>query len=163
MIRRDPYLNTLNCVDRLIAQYEKEGTLWIAYDFDDTVNDYHNQGHEYDAVIDLLGRAAEVGFKLICWTANPNIGDIQSRLKWTGLDKITHGININPPFVTDDPRKIYANIYLDDRGGLGQAVDILDRVIDKIKIQKLEEDRDKEIGDLINGNSLKLPWEKTEG
>jgi hypothetical protein len=39
----DYYLNTENSSNRLLVEYNKYGTLVVAYDFDDTVYDFHKK------------------------------------------------------------------------------------------------------------------------
>ncbi|WP_316771425.1 hypothetical protein [Pedobacter frigiditerrae] len=50
----DFYLNPFNSSARLIDEYQKYGSIVIAYDFDDTVYDFHKKGRMYNQVIDLL-------------------------------------------------------------------------------------------------------------
>lgn len=39
----DFFLSEENCINRLIEDYVKHGSLAIAYDYDNTVFDYHNK------------------------------------------------------------------------------------------------------------------------
>ena len=40
--------------DRLKHEIEKYGKIFIAFDFDNTIFDYHNQGKDYSEIISLL-------------------------------------------------------------------------------------------------------------
>ncbi len=47
----DFYLNPENSAPRFIEEYNKYGTLVVAFDFDDTVYDFHKKGRIYSDVI----------------------------------------------------------------------------------------------------------------
>lgn len=119
----DYYLYDLNVINRLVDEWSKYGCNFvIAYDFDNTVYDYHNQGHKYDDVIGLLRECKEFGAHLVVFTANdedkhPPIIDY---LKTNNIP--FDAINENPPFVpVQSSKKIYSNHFLDDRAGLSSA------------------------------------------
>lgn len=65
----DYYLNDDNCVNRLLDEYKKYGSIIVAYDFDNTVFDYHNKGHEAKTIIPLLQLCREMGFHLTVFTS----------------------------------------------------------------------------------------------
>jgi hypothetical protein len=50
----DPYINDLRCIKRLISEWVKHKSLIIAYDYDNTVFDYHNLGYEFNGLIKLF-------------------------------------------------------------------------------------------------------------
>lgn len=130
----DPYASTGNCITRLLKEYETHKRLIVAVDFDDTVFDFHKAGHEYLGVLSLLRKCKELGFYVILFTGSP-------RAQWTtqcahlamlGVNVDT--VNANPiamPFGNDG--KIYFNILLDDRAGLGQAFHVLNETISIIQ------------------------------
>ncbi len=134
----DIYFNTGKCVDRLLEEYELHKRLMVAVDFDDTIFDFHNKGYEYRQVIDLLKQCQKLNFYITVFTGSPTekYGMIQEYMEKIGI-KIT-GINKNPiPLPFGNHGKIYFNILLDDRAGLGQAYAILNNVVENIKrIQK---------------------------
>lgn len=119
----DFYLNTSNSATRLIDEYQKYGALIIAYDFDDTVYDFHKKGRAYCQVIDLLIALKSINCYLICWTGQEDILFVKSYLSENNIPFDT--INENPPFYKSNSRKVYANAYLDDRAGLKQVYDEL--------------------------------------
>lgn len=125
----DLYLNDHACIDRLLTEYNKHNSIVIAYDFDDTVYDFHKKGRVYIDVICLLQRAKAAGCYLIVWTGNTNTSLITEYLN---INNIPYdSINENPPFVVDKgPRKLYANIYLDDRSGLSASYHHLKSMLD---------------------------------
>lgn len=120
------------CIDRLVDEYNKyNGKLIVAFDFDNTIFDYHNDGGNYSNVISLLKECSEEGFIMILFTSNED----EDRLKWM-LEYCKHyGIRVD--YINESPimntRKPYYNILLDDRSGLQEAFTILDTLIYRIK------------------------------
>lgn len=49
------------CKKRLLEEYKKYGKLIVAFDYDNTIFDYHNNGGDYSCVIELLKRCARLG------------------------------------------------------------------------------------------------------
>ena len=108
-----------NVVDRLVTEYKLHGGLEIAYDFDNTVYDYHSRGESYEMVIDLIRKLNKVkGIKLTVWT-----GSDKGRYEFVGKylndnDIPFDRINENPIFFKSSSPKIFYSILLDDRAGL---------------------------------------------
>jgi hypothetical protein len=127
----DFYLNAQNSSDRLLGEYNKYGSLVVAFDFDDTVFDFHKKGRVYSDVIKLLQELKSINCYLICWTANENSEMVVSYLKDKGIP--FDALNENPPFFKSTSRKVYANAYLDDRAGLRQVYDELNNLLIIIK------------------------------
>lgn len=116
----DYYLSYTNCLERLLEEYKKYGKLIIAYDFDDTVNNYHKkEDRNYDNVISLLQecKKRDIG-KFICLTASKEerYKEITEYLDNNNIpvDKINTGFEGMP----NGNEKPYYNILLDDRAGL---------------------------------------------
>lgn len=42
------------CKKRLLEEYKKYGKLIVAFDYDNTIFDYHNNGGDYSCVVNLL-------------------------------------------------------------------------------------------------------------
>jgi hydroxymethylpyrimidine pyrophosphatase-like HAD family hydrolase len=124
------FLNNDNCIERLYSDFIKHDTLIVAYDFDNTVYDYHNKGHDYSEVIELIRACHKLGFYLIVFTANTNIEFVKKYLDGNIIPY--HSINENSPFWETNSRKIGYNILLDDRAGLRSAYFQLKKVIEKI-------------------------------
>lgn len=101
----DFYLDRVNVQDRLLSEYYRHDSLVIAFDFDDTVYDFHKKGRLYSDVIQLL-KENDIPFDTI---------------------------NENPPFRNSSSRKIYANAFLDDRAGLLQSYEDLTILIKQLK------------------------------
>ena len=120
--------------ERLKADYLQHKSLFVAYDYDNTVFDYHHQGITYGPIIDLLRNCKSLGFQLILFTGNEGEALEKIRLDLT-LRKIPFDfVNENPLM---DTRKPYYNILLDDRAGLKEAYTHLKQLTDDIRDKKI--------------------------
>lgn len=115
----DEYLIPTANSNRLIKEYKQYGSVVVAFDFDNTVFDYHKKGHTYPLVIGLLRELKEIGCSCICFTAAEDYEMITQYCKDNDIP--LDGINTNPPFFTSTSPKIYFNALLDDRAGLISA------------------------------------------
>lgn len=130
----DYYLDSNHVYDRLLLEYDLHGRLIICVDFDDTIFDFHKKGYTYEYVIQLLKRWQEYA-DIIVWTGNgeEQYDLINSYCKEQGIQ--IYGINCDSS-VKVTGRKIYANVYLDDRAGLAETYEILLRLINEIDNRK---------------------------
>ena len=129
----DPYTDTQRCVERLLEQHAKHPRLIVALDFDDTVFDFHQKGFDFPRVISLIQRAQAAGFYIAIFTASANDRHpfIRDYLASIGIVPNTINRNVFPsPFGNDG--KIFYNLLLDDRAGLGQACDTLEAVLNQL-------------------------------
>lgn len=131
----DPYITRYPCSRRIEEEYKEHGSLFVAFDYDNTVFDYHGKGFTFPIVQHLLRRCKAAGMKLILFTAkekDEDLAPIVEECRKQGYE---------PDYVNESPvmntRKPYYNILLDDRAGLGQAVMILNDVIEKIERKEL--------------------------
>ena len=131
----DFYLNSENSSNRLIEEYNKYGTLVVAFDFDDTVYDFHKKGRIYSDVIKLLQDLKSINCFLICWTGQEDEDFVKSYLKENNIPFDAY--NENPPFHISTSKKVYANAYLDDRAGLKQVFDELNYLVQTIKSKNI--------------------------
>lgn len=123
----DFYLKKENTFERLLKEYKAYDSLVVAFDFDNTVYDFHQVGLDFKDVITLLQELKKIGCYLIIFTANEDEDFVKSYCK---KNKIPFdGINENPPFYKSNSRKIYYNILLDDRAGLRETFDHLRKLI----------------------------------
>jgi len=123
----DFYLDPENSLNRLKEEYQKHGSLVVAFDFDDTVYDFHKKGRFYTDVIDLLKRLKAINCYLICWTGQEDLAFVSDYLNQNKIP--FDAINENPPFHKHSGKKIYANVYLDDRAGLRQVYEELTQIV----------------------------------
>ncbi len=125
----DYYLNSENTYQRLEREYQQYNALVVAFDFDNTVYDYHQKGLEFTQVIELLRQLKQIGCYLIIFTANDDYEFIK---EYCTKSKIPYdSINQNPPFYQTQSPKIYYNALLDDRAGLRETYDCLSRLVKK--------------------------------
>lgn len=118
-MKKDKYLIHHNCVARLMSEYKQYGNLIVALDFDGTINDYHNEGLEFERVITLIKACNELNFQIVIFTANSDTEYIEKKCSDLGIEIC--GINKNLVPMFDKSKKIYYNILLDDRAGLESA------------------------------------------
>jgi len=130
----DPFTSTSKIVQRLHKEYKKHPKLIIAVDFDDTVYDFHGGGAHHDRVQQALLKCNELGFYVVLWTASAPERFAFMREYMQDIGVHISAINENPielPF--GNHKKMYYNILLDDRAGLGQSLDALEIFMDDIK------------------------------
>lgn len=127
----DYYLSEKHCYDRLESEFKKYGKLILCVDFDDTVFDFHKLGREYNDVISLLRRWQPYS-EIIVFTGN---GDDKYQMITKYMNE--HGVEIRgvncDSSVVVSGRKVYANVYIDDRGGLPLVYKNLLSLIEKIE------------------------------
>ena len=127
----DEYLKPNASFFRLYDEYNKYGSLVIAYDFDNTVYDFHKKGNTYKQIIELLQELKKLNCTCICFTANED--EIFVR-QWCGISGIPlDKLNENPDFFKSKATKIYYNVLLDDRAGLLQTYQELKLLTELIK------------------------------
>lgn len=127
----DFYLNPENSFNRLLEEYNQHQSIVVAFDFDDTVYDFHKKGRLYNDIIELLKNLKSINCYLICWTGQQDLEFVSDYLKNHNI--AFDAINENPPFHKSISKKIYANAYLDDRAGLKQVYDELNRLFLALK------------------------------
>lgn len=130
----DFYLKPENSSNRLIEEYDQYKSLVIAFDFDDTVHDFHKKRRLYNEVIQLLKDLKSINCYLICWTGQEDLKFVSDYLIKNDIP--FDAINENPPFHKSNSRKIYANAYLDDRAGLKQVFEELNYLLTTLKQKK---------------------------
>jgi hypothetical protein len=138
---QDPFMNREMVKDRLRNEYKKYGQLIIAYDFDYTVHSYRGEDTwSYDFIMTLL-REWRPYAKFVVFTASPitRYAYIRTYLDSHNLpyDKINEEL-----FERQRTRKIYYNVFLDDRAGLGETAEILTDLLNEIKDGKLVADEE---------------------
>ena len=117
----------------------------LAIDFDGTIveHDYPNIGKLKEGAIEYINKLHEDGFYIIIWTVRggKEQEDAENFLKENSIhyDTINKNstsflekLNENPRFIAEyhEPRKICADIYIDDRnlGGVKEWKDIYDEL-----------------------------------
>lgn len=120
----DPFLEDINCANRLINEWNTHKKLIVAFDFDGTVHDYLKVGSTHERVINLLKEIRNEAH-IYCLTARePSEYHILEEF-FKENDIPCDGINIDYEFIKFRGRKPYYNILLDDRSGLFSSYSIL--------------------------------------
>ena len=119
--------------ERLLNEWKKHDTIIIGVDVDDTILPYRENFTDVHKVINLVIECVKTGAKVIIYT-----GSVKERYKEileycakVGIKVDAINENLITPF--GDNRKIYANIYLDDRSGLNESMEILESVLYKYR------------------------------
>lgn len=139
MIEFNHPFNEEKCIQRLMNEYHKHNSLIVAFDFDNTVFDYHDEGGDYSDIIRILNYCHQLGFTLILYTCETNAKKLAWKINWCN-----DNMGFKPDYVNKSPilnnttrsSKIYYNILLDDRAGLNESYSILLNVIDNIEKEK---------------------------
>jgi len=129
----------LKYIYRLVSEWRMHGKIIVGVDFDSTISPYPSIDNSDDIMrcIKLLKRVQSVGAYLVVFTCcdSGRYEDILGFCKINGLE--IDAINRNPvplPFGNDS--KPYCNIYLDDRSGFVEAMDILEQATSIIAGEK---------------------------
>lgn len=128
----DTFMNTSNVVKRLIREYEEHHSLIVAFDFDDTVNP---SKPEYNCfyVIELLQELSKIDtITLICFTCRCKEEHYVEVREYLDANRIRCDyINENAPNVPfETSRKIFYNVFLEERAGLKSAYEQLVQFLD---------------------------------
>jgi hypothetical protein len=118
------FLNPNETLNRLLNEYNRHGSLFIAFDFDSTVFDYYQKGDTFNRIESKLREAKQQGHKLILLTCREG-KELEFAINYCK----EHGyepnyVNTNP-IVEPGSRKPYYNLFLDDRAGLDSAYNTL--------------------------------------
>ena len=132
----DPYMDSFAVQSRWEKEFEKYGKLIIAYDFDYTVHNYQNESFTYKYISNLL-REWRPYATFVIFSASP-----ESRFDYIKKHLEAHDLPydaINRDVIERDAtKKIYYNVFLDDRAGLYETAKILENILEKIKSGKLK-------------------------
>ena len=123
--------------DRLFDEWNQHGKIIIGCDFDDTISPWRYHEFDFNAVISVLKTAKQTGAYITIFTAcNPE--------RYSEIQKYCNDASLSIDSINSTPidlpygrhGKIYANIFLDDRAGLHQAIDILENAMYRIRGEK---------------------------
>jgi hypothetical protein len=142
----DKYINFNAQLKRIIEEYLQYEQIIIAIDFDDTLYDFHKDGSTYNQMIELTKELKKINCFIVIWTANQDVTLIKSYLKENEIPYDL--INEDPQQSLDfwanrgklPSRKIFANVYVDDRGGLEQTFKDLEMLVWLVKNNLIKKD-----------------------
>lgn len=118
---------SLPYLERLEEEWKQHGKIIIAVDYDDTISPWKLRGFDPKRTIEVLKVAQQTGAWIVIFTAckpdrHPEIMKYCEEIGIT-VDAINK-TPIDLPYGNDS--KIYANIFIDDRAGLNEALQILE-------------------------------------
>ena len=129
-------------VQRLANEWIEHDNIIIGVDFDDTIYPYREDITNHREVIDAIKKAMTSRATIIIYTgsAPTRYPEILKYCEEVGIvvDRINE--NVIAPF--GDNRKIYCNIYLDDRSGLKEALNILTSAMYIYRAYKIQKSLD---------------------
>ena len=120
---------------RLIREYEEHGSLVIAVDFDNTIYDFHNVNLDMSAAKLAVKTAYALGLEVFCFTANAD-EDLVRHVWARDLDIDSVAINKSSLDHLFKGRKPFYSLLLDDRAGLGDAINLLLTICEYIEDKK---------------------------
>lgn len=137
----DEYLETENSYNRLKKEFLSHGKLIIAYDFDSTVFNYHNNNASYEMVKNLIRNYKDYAYFIVFTSSLPERYDeIKKYLEEENIP--FNSINEDAPFISFTGRKVYYNILLDDRAGLHQTYNELLRLYNEVIVNLKKDESD---------------------
>jgi len=154
----DKFIKPNSAYERLWAEYNTYGKLIVAVDFDDTLYDFHKDGSSYNQVKQLVRDLKSIGCYIIIWTGNRDLKLISNYLTehFVPFDSINDPDTIRGKVLGENhPRKIYANVYIDDRAGLKQVYDDLSKLVSNVKSKTFYR--------VCNEDSYQGLWYKSSG
>ncbi len=130
-------------VNRLVTEWLKNGKIIIGCDLDDTIIPYNEELKEHcQKVVDLILECQKEGIIFLINTARSErqLETAKEQVEKLGIE--VHGVNqMHPEW--DKPYgmngKIYANIFLDDRGGIKSTYWDLSEVLSIVKRERRNE------------------------
>ena len=126
--------------NRLVKEWLKNGKIIIACDLDDTIIPYNEEIKENcKKMVDLILECQEQGIYFLINTARSldRLQNAKEQVEALGIE--VHGINeMHPEW--DKPYgingKLYANIFLDDRGGFWDSYETLSNTLTIVRKQR---------------------------
>lgn len=120
-------MTTNKYVQRLFDEWKLHGRVVVGCDFDDTISPWKLANlDDCTKIMQIIRDAQNVGIYLTIFTAC-NEDRYEDILNYCRINNLrVDSINANPidlPYGNN--KKIYANIFIDDRAGLDQALDTL--------------------------------------
>ena len=133
-------------VNRLVTEWLKNGKIIIACDLDDTIIPYNEEIKDNcRKMVDLILDCQNEGIVFLINTARSEhqLDGVKEQVEELGIT--VHGVNkMHPEW--DKPYgvngKLYANIFLDDRGGIGCSYDTLSNALSIVR--KVRKDGNKD-------------------
>lgn len=134
-------------VNRLVTEWLKNGKIIIGCDLDDTIIPYNEEIKDNcKKMVNLILECQEEGIIFLINTARSEYQLEKAKQQVEELGIVVHGVNkMHPEW--DKPYgvngKIYANIFLDDRGGFWDSYWTLTNALTMVKIERKKQNESK--------------------
>lgn len=116
--------------EETIGIYHRHGTLYIGVDFDDTIRDFQT-GEPINQVVTAIRECNRFGLKVCLYTAREARDLVYALDYCKGIGIVIDYVNYSP--LMPHVRKPLFNIFLDDRAGLKEALNELNKIITYLK------------------------------
>jgi len=132
--------------NRLVTEWLKNGKIIIGCDLDDTIIPYNEEIKDNcKKMVNLILDCQKEGIVFLINTARNGPQLKRAKEQVENLDIIVHGVNEmhpewNRPYGING--KIYANIYLDDRGGFDCAYETLSNALAIVREKRKDGSKD---------------------
>lgn len=130
----DHFLKSDSLYDRLLQRYKQHNKIVIAYDLDDTVRPFSPECKNTGCIqVQELLREYIPYADFIVYTSNM---DMEGNIKFLEENNLPyHAINENLPYIkyTRLPNKIHYNVFLDDKAGLKEVYETLEKLLRTLK------------------------------
>jgi hypothetical protein len=132
--------------NRLVTEWLKNGKIIIACDLDDTIIPYNEEIKDNcKKMVDLILECQKEGIIFLINTARAYYQLAKAKEQVEELGIVVHGVNDMYP-EWDKPYgingKVYANIFLDDRGGFGCAYETLSMALAIVRKERKDGNKD---------------------
>lgn len=123
-------------IDKMVKTLNKQGSLIIGYDYDDTVvatNDFSKKYvSDVRKVLRRLNATGYCRFIMITCREGEKLKEAEKFIWQHGLPY--NAINANLPWsIPDDPRKVYVNVMIDDKCGIPTSLELLNRLAEHLE------------------------------
>ena len=126
--------------NRLVTEWLKNGKIIIGCDLDDTIIPYNEEiKNNCKKMVDLILECQEEGIYFLINTARSEYQLERAKQQVEEMGIVVHGVNEmhpewNRPYGVNG--KLYANIFLDDRGGFWDTYWTLSNALSIVKHQR---------------------------
>jgi hypothetical protein len=133
--------------NRLVTEWLKNGNIIIGCDLDDTIIPYNEEIKDNcKKMVDLILECQKEGIIFLINTARNEYQLEKGKRQVEEMGIVVHGVNKmhdewNKPYGVNG--KIYANIFLDDRGGFWDSYWILMTALTMVKIERKKQNESK--------------------
>jgi len=146
--KSDPFKSNFEVVKRLLKEWDEYGKLIVAFDYDNTIHDYHNNDFIFPQTVKQLVDLGRMGCDLICFTSCDSSRFDEIMSKCLNLGIACMGVNVDSTAVPYRGRKVYYNVLYDDRAGLSSVLGAMEVVIQQMR-RKIKDVHPFEDSDLI--------------